>query len=273
MATGSWRLNDIELHRVDRATVRNDWHTFRLAATASFIETGSDLYASNLARFFAGDDELVRWLEDVWEPEELQHGAALRAYVTHCWPEFDWPSRYRAFRDEYARCCVVPALEPTRTLELAARCIVEMGTSALYGAIQRCAREPVFGRLAGRIYADEVRHYKHFYRHFRRYRRTERPSRARVARTIVARLVAIRAEDGRCAYRHVWDFVPGRAANSFATDYRAFGRDLGSLLQRYAAPEMLARMTLKPLALPPRVVAVAAQMSAPLYRLVLTAGR
>jgi hypothetical protein len=273
MTTGSWRLDDIELHRIDRASVRKDWLTFRLAATASFIETGSDLYASNLAQFFAGDHALVRWLNEAWEPEELQHGAALRAYVAHCWPEFDWPTRYRAFREEYARCCVVPALEPTRALELAARCIVEMGTSALYGAIRAYAPEPVFSRLAGRIYADEVRHYKHFYRHFHRYQRAEKLSRARVARTVVARLATIRAEDGRCAYGHVWDFVPGHAGVSFATDYRAFGRDLGRLLQRHAAPEMLARMTLKPLALPPRVVAVAAEMSAPLCRLVLTAGR
>lgn len=265
-----WRLEDIGLDRVDAAAA-GDWLAFRIATTASFIESGSDLYAHNLVAFFAGDAELVRWLALSWEPEEMRHGAALRAYVERLWPAFDWEARFRAFLDEYSRTCTVPELEPTHALELAARCIVETGTSALYRALLGYAREPVLRELAGRIYADEIRHYKQFYRHFCRYRRREQRSTVRVGRTLVRRLLATRSEDGRCAYRHVWDFAPASA--HFEPDYRKFARDLTLLVRRHAPSEMLTRMILKPLALPPLLVGAATRLSGPLYRLWLCAAQ
>jgi hypothetical protein len=268
---GHWRLEDIGLDRVDAAAA-GDWLAFRIAATASFIESGSDLYAHNLVAFFAGDAELVRWLGLSWEPEEMRHGAALRAYVERVWPAFDWEARFHAFLDEYSRTCTVPELEPTRALELAARCIVEMGTSALYRALHGYARDPVLRELAGRIYADEIRHYKHFYQHFRRYRRRERQSMLRVGQTLVRRLMATRSEDGRCAYRRVWDFAPSSSPGCFERDYRVFARDLTMLVRRHAPSEMLTRMILKPLALPSPVVGTATRLSDPLYRLWLNAG-
>lgn len=262
---GGWRLEDFDFDRV-HAAAAGDWLAFRIAATASFIEAGSDLYARNLVEFFAGDGELVPWLARSWEPEEMRHGAALRAYVERVWPGFDWEARFRAFLQEYSCTCTIPELEPTRALELAARCIVETGTSALYRALRAYAREPVLRALSGRIYADEIRHYKHFYHHFRRYRRRERRSALRVGRTLLRRLLATRGEDGRCAYRHVWDFPPIPLAGSFEDDYRAFARDLTLLVRRYAPSEMLTRMILKPLDLPPPVVDAATRLSDPLYR-------
>ena len=266
-----WEIDDLALDRVDCAAVAHDWLAFQVAATASFVETASDLYAGNLARMFAGDAEVVDWLAGAWEPEELRHGASLRAYVERVWPAFDWECRFSAFLAEYSRTCTMPDLEPERALELAARCIVEMGTSALYRALHGYAREPVLRRLAAWIYADEMRHYKHFYRHFRRYHCRERQSRMRVARTLLRRLLATRGEDGLYAYRHVWDFVPNRQA--FDADYLSFGRELTALIRRHDPPVMLTHMILKPLALPPRVMDAAARMSAPLYRLWLSAAR
>jgi hypothetical protein len=268
-----WEISDIHFDRVDPAAIGDDWLAFKLLATASFIETGSDLYAANLRRFFAGDVAVACWLQRSWEPEELRHGAALRAYVARLWPAFDWECRFGSFLAEYSRICTVPDLEATRALELAARCVVEMGTSALYRSIHGYAREPVLKRLAALIYADEVRHYKMFFRHFARYERREGRSRLRVARTLVNRLLATRSEDGRCAYRHVWDFAPNPEGQSFEASYAGFARDVALLLRRHAPAEMLTRMILKPLALPSGIVDAATRCSGPLYGLWLGAAR
>jgi hypothetical protein len=269
---GRWRPEDIGLERVDRTAIVDDPLLFRIVATASFIEAGSDLYARNLAEFFADDAEIRRWLMHSWEPEELQHGVALRAYVLQGWPDFPWEERFRAFLEEYSRTCTVSLLEPTRALELASRCIVEMGTSALYRALHEYAREPVLKRLAGFIYSDEIRHYKTFYRHFRRYQQRERPSRIRIGGTLLRRLVATRSYDGRCAYGHVWDYAPVRSHDSFDASFEAFGRDMTRLLRSHVPCEMLTRMILNPLAVPAPVADAAARFSAPLYRLWLAAG-
>jgi hypothetical protein len=46
---------------------------------------------------------------------------------------------------------------------LIARCVVESGTSSYYSAIKDATAEPVLQEIAGRIAADEYRHYKLFY--------------------------------------------------------------------------------------------------------------
>src|SRR5207302_2345432 len=165
---------------------------FQVVVLASFIETGSDLYAHNLVAYFDDDAEVAHWLAESWEHEEVQHGAALKIYAEHAWPGFDWQHAFDAFFDEYSRTCTVPDLEPARALELAARCVVEMGTATLYSALHAYAHEPVLKDLASRIYADEVRHYKHFYRYFRRYQQRERHGRLRLGRTLGKRLPATR---------------------------------------------------------------------------------
>ena len=58
------------------------------------------------------DPEVAGWLAQSWEHEEVQHGAALRAYVEHAWPDFDWRSVYDTF-SEYAKTCTLPDLEPS----------------------------------------------------------------------------------------------------------------------------------------------------------------
>jgi hypothetical protein len=257
---------------VNRTAVANDILAFKIVTAASFIESASDLYARNLREFFTGDDVVGSWLGGDWEPEELQHGAALRAYVQHVWPGFDWLPRFRAFLGDYGRMCTMPELESSHALELAARCIVEMGTSTLYRALCGYAREPVLRQITGLIYSDEVRHYKIFYRHFRRYQRREGRSRLSVGRTLIRRLLATRSEDGRCAYRHLWDFALNPAGDSFDASYRAFSREVTGVVRRHGSSDMTTRMTLKPLSLPSPVVDAAIRLSGPLYGLWLSAG-
>jgi hypothetical protein len=150
-----WSLVDIDLTRIDHDQVRDDWFTYYLVTGASFIETAADLYTNNLVLHFP-DQQAREWLANRWQPEELQHGKALRAYAQAAWPGLDWERGYAGFLDEYSRLCTMEQLEDSRTLEVVARCAVETGTATFYTALQACAREPVLKVLAGFIGCDEV---------------------------------------------------------------------------------------------------------------------
>ncbi len=256
-----WRLADIDFGAIDRTALADDPLAFRIVFMASLIETGAEVYAGNLVRYFAGDVELAGWLRGAWEPEELQHGRALRTYVERAWPHVDWQGTFDRFFATYSRTCTVADLAPSPALELAARCMVETGTAALYGALHRHASEPVLKDLAGCIFSDEVRHYKHFYRHFLLYQARERRSRWRVGRTLFARLAETRTGDGEHAYRALEQTVPALAEES----YRDFTREVGAFIRANAPPDMPVRMGLKPLSLPQVVEDWIVRHAAPAY--------
>ena len=265
-----WCVDDIDYAKVDRAVMRDETELFYIITSASFIEITSDLYTRNLIEFYHGDREIADWLANFWEHEEVQHGVALKRYVQAAWPDFDWQATYDAFFVEYAATCTVPDLEPARGLELAARCVVEMGTATLYGALHSYADEPVLKDLTYRIYADEVRHYKHFYRYFRRYQASERHTRWRVGHTLAKRLLATCDEDGSIAYRHVWSATRrGRALEDDArceSDYRRFRSSVTRLARHHAPRDVPVQMLIKPLDLPPPASRAAKACAGTLYR-------
>lgn len=267
-----WRLADIDFDGIDRSAISDDPLAFKIVCLASFIETGSDLYTDNLIEYFARDAEVSRWLRQSWQPEEVQHGNALREYATRVWPEVDWKAKFDEFFAAYSRTCTVSDLEPAHALELAARCMVETGTSTLYSALHNYAREPVLKDLAARIFADEVRHYKHFYYHFRRYQHQERHSRWRIGRTLLNRLSATRTGDGYYAYRQLWDGGRSNDARDFEAEYRAFTRTFAAFVRRHGPREMSLRMGLKPLQLPAPLLTWLTRHNAPVYALWLGFG-
>ena len=261
-----WRLSDIDYAAIDRSQVINDPTLLTLVTMASFVETGSDLYAHVLVSYFDDDPEVAGWLAQSWEHEEVQHGAALRKYVEHAWPDFDWRTVYDTFFEEYAKTCTLPDLEPSHGLELAARCVVEMGTATLYSSLHDYVQEPVLKDLAARIYADEVRHYKHFYRYFRRYQQREKHGRWRVGRTLAKRMFASRDDDGYCAYRHVWRATRTSKGSSVERDYQAFLDRVGTLARRHAPRELPVDMLLRPLQLPAPALSGAKAIARTIYR-------
>ena len=198
-----WTLDSIPWNEVRRERVADSEELFYMVAGASFIETTSDLYTRNLVHHFAGNAEVSEWLERGWEPEELQHGRALREYVRHAWPGFDWERQYAAFFADYSALCKPEMLLPLRSLELASRCVVEMGTASYYTALHHASDEPVLALLAKHIYEDEVGHYKYFYKYFRQYREIENPSRTQVFGALWKRLLAMEDEDSYYAIKHV----------------------------------------------------------------------
>jgi rubrerythrin len=244
----SWSIEDIPYDSLVRQQVSEDQRLFYILASASFIEITSDLYTRNLVEFFRHDSEVAAWLEQVWEREELQHGAALKRYVETAWPDFDWEDAYRHFLAEYGRLCTLDRLAGTRALEMAARCVVETGTATFYRMISEQSREPVLKRLASEISADEVRHYKHFYRYFRRYQALERPGRAAVLRALWHRTSEIDAEDAFYSFKAL--HLARTAGGGFRqSDYEAYRDSVRQLARRHFPLAMAVKMLLKPLGL------------------------
>jgi hypothetical protein len=245
-----WSLDDIPWHAIRHEAVTQSKAFFFLVASASLMESATDLYTENLIEFFVGDDEVTSWLEHYWLPEELQHGRALRRYVETAWPQFDWEPAFQGFVEEFRPFCDI-SLERARSLEMASRCVVETGTASYYTTLSRASPEPVLAGLAGRIAEDEVRHYKHFYRFFRKYRGTENPSRAAVAPALWRRLRMTGGQDGFIVVKHVYD--ASHPNGSFDTAmYRDVRRECRGLVRDRFPYEMSVRMLLKPLALGPR---------------------
>ncbi|SOY43105.1 ferritin-like domain-containing protein [Cupriavidus taiwanensis] len=245
-AARPWSVSDIHYEAIDVARVRGDRDLFYLLVSASFIESGSDTYAGNLATYYARVPEAAGWLAAHWEAEELQHGVALRRYVEHVWPEFDWERGYARFFDEYRQTCSIDQFEPTEALEMAARCVVETGTAAYYRALEQASDEPVLRDLTRRISNDEVRHYKHFFHFFNRFAEAERPGRLRVLRALARRLLEIKNEDAAIALRNVLRMERGVESVPEA-EVRALNTRVSGVIRRNIPIEMTVKMLLRPL--------------------------
>ncbi len=247
-----WSVGQIDYQAIDVERVRPDRTLFYLLVASSFIESGSDTYAGNLSVYYASVPEAANWLSEHWEAEELQHGLALRRYVEHVWPEFDWERGYARFFQEYRETCTIDNFEPSRALEMAARCVVETGTAALYRALERAIDEPVLRDLAHRIGNDEVRHYKHFYRYFNELNGREGLGRRRVLGALARRLLEIKNEDAEIALRNVLRIERG-VEDIPDKDVRALNSQCSALIRRNLPIDMTVKMLLRPLHLHARV--------------------
>lgn len=252
MGEASWCLEDIPFHRIHLAQMRPRTDLLMLLAGTSFLEIASDTYAGNLAQHCGRDPKVVAWIVERWQGEELRHGRALRCYIERVWPEFPWQAAFDSFFSEYRHSCGVERYEATACLEMAARCVVETGTSTCYQAIRDIAEEPVLTQLVERIRCDEIQHYKRFLHYFQRYGQRERPSRWCVLRTLVRRLAETRSGDAEIALWHAFLHVhPGESrtgARYARTRYRT-----AQLLRQNFPAEQAMRMLMKPLDLPPGV--------------------
>ena len=249
--TMPWRVEDIDFSRIDPQTATADEDLLLLVCSASFVESGSDLYTGNLSQFFSDDAEVSGWLNRAWEPEELQHGRVLKTYIAEVWPDFDWDRAFQRFFDEYSRVCLVSNFEKTRGLEMVARCVIETGTATLYRAIGDQATDPVLKEIAALVSADEVRHYKHFYKYFKRYQDREGHGRLTVLRTLARRLMEIRNEDSEIALRHVLITRYPEHRTDAAWLRQRIDRATALIRQQLSA-DMCIKMLSKPLDLPAR---------------------
>src|SRR5262249_14753216 len=102
----------------------------------------------------------------------------------------------------------------SRSGEMIARCMVEVGTSSYYTALAEAAEEPVLQAICQKIAADELRHYKLFYACAQRY--LEREGIGVMARVRVAVGRLIESEDDELAYAY---YAANEAVNDNAAAY------------------------------------------------------
>ncbi len=161
-----WTLDDVS------------WDAFRpelvepsmLAAikAAALVEYNAPDYVTYLKRVFR--DAGAQTLSDIegWGEEESQHGRALGRWAETADPKFKLEQAFARFRKGYTPAHFADqdtdtSVRGSRRGEMIARCVVERGTSSYYSAIRDATDEPVLKEIAGRIAADEFRHYKLFY--------------------------------------------------------------------------------------------------------------
>ncbi|HEY4373386.1 MAG TPA: ferritin-like domain-containing protein [Burkholderiales bacterium] len=246
-----WRLDDIDYAGVRRELIAADENLFYLVISASFVEILADLYTTNLGRRYSDDPAASAWLSEKWRSEEIQHGDALKAYARAAWPGFDWEKAYAGFAEEYGAMCTMEQLEHYRGLEMAARCVVEIGTATLYAAIESSTREPVLQDLARRIKQDEVRHYKQFQKIYRQYRASEGLGLWSITRAVFKRVAEARGEDSNIAFKHAYlGRHPGATAEEIARAWGEFNRSLGPWGRSYYPYRMAVSMLLALLPMP-----------------------
>lgn len=166
MVYGSgWTLADIHWDRFDSTKVE----PALLAAvkSAALVEFNSDAYVDYLKRVFGDCGEQMLADIERWGREENQHGLALGRWGELADPSFDFRNAFDRFKSGYRPPHFAEeqqsSVRGSRRGEMIARCVVESGTSSFYSAIRDATDEPALKEIAGRIAADEFRHYKLFY--------------------------------------------------------------------------------------------------------------
>ena len=245
-----WHYEDIDYASINTEAIKDIDFLFYLITSASFIEITSDVYEKNLATFYAGDRQIVEWLANVWEPEEIQHGKALRRFVHTVWPEFDWEKSYHRFLDLYLPHCTIEEFQPTKAKEMLARMVVETGTSTFYKAIENYSKDlqtPILAQIAHNISKDEVYHYDMFEKIYQKYNEEEHLGRDDIVKVIYDRLKEVDGEDARLAFRALWE----ERENTPYEDsyYEAHKKEVSRFAKKYYPYNMAIKMLLRPLRL------------------------
>lgn len=199
-----WTAADIPWDEFDPARVDSD--ILQVVKAAAMVERNAGDYARYLCNVFPDDPEFATAARG-WSAEEVQHGEVLGRWVRMADADFDFEARFGRFLSGYR--IAVDAEESvrgSRSGELVARCVVEVGTSSYYTALGAATDEPVLKAICARIAADEFRHYKMFYGHLKRYTALEKPSRWQKIRVVFGRIFEV--DDDELAY--AWYAANGR---------------------------------------------------------------
>jgi rubrerythrin len=160
-----WTLEDIPWEKFDRGKLEPG--LVAAVKAASLVEHNAAAYVDYLTRVFRGADEQT--IADIhrWGREEVRHGLALARWAELADPDFNFESAFARFQAGYKPQHFAEeqtsSVRGSRRGEMIARCVVESGTSSFYSAIRDASEEPVLKEVAGRIAADEFRHYRLFY--------------------------------------------------------------------------------------------------------------
>ena len=195
---GSWTLDDIPWDRFDRNKLDPD--IVRIVKAASLVEHNGGAYAHHLCRIFHDDPDFQQNARR-WGAEEIQHGRALARWAELADPEFEFEAAFERFQAGYqVDFDLDVSRRGSRSGEMIARCMVEVGTSSYYTALRDAVREPVLKEICRNIAADEFRHYKLFYNNLTRCLERERIGFWRRLRVAAGRIAE--SEDDELAYAY-----------------------------------------------------------------------
>ena len=172
-----WTLDEVRWDRFDPTKVEPE--LVAAVKAASLVEYAANDYVAYLKRVFRDAPPKTRAEIDLWGIEELQHGLALGRWAKLADPSFDFQGAFARFQSGYTPPHFAKndnaSVRGSRRGEMIARCVVESGTSSYYSAIRDATDEPVLKEIAGRIAADEFRHYRLFYEILRAQNEPELP--------------------------------------------------------------------------------------------------
>ena len=160
-----WTLDDVRWAAFDPSKAE-PWLVAAIKS-AALVEFNAPDYVTYLKQvFYDAGPETMAALEQ-WGREETQHGQALGRWAELADPTFKLEVAFARFRAGYKPAHLANpgggSIRGSRRGEMIARCVVESGTSSYYTAIKDATDEPVLKEIAGRIAADEYRHYKLFF--------------------------------------------------------------------------------------------------------------
>jgi len=159
-----WTLDDVHWDWFDPARV--DPGLLAGVKAAALVEFNAPDYVDYLKRVFHDAGPQTLEAIEQWGAEESQHGKALGRYAELADPGFRMEDAVARFRRGYSPAHFAGdggSVRGSRRGEMIARCVVESGTSSYYSAMRDASEEPLLREIAGRIAADEYRHYKLFY--------------------------------------------------------------------------------------------------------------
>jgi hypothetical protein len=160
-----WQLDDVQWSAFDRSKAE-PWMIAAIKS-AALVELNAPDYVAYLKRVFKDSGPRTLAAIEQWGCEESQHGQALGRWAEMADSNFKLEEAFARFQAGYRpphfEAPDGQSVRGSRRGEMIARCVVESGTSSYYTAIKDATDEPVLKEIAGRIAADEYRHYKLFY--------------------------------------------------------------------------------------------------------------
>ncbi|HEY5048602.1 MAG TPA: ferritin-like domain-containing protein [Rhizomicrobium sp.] len=160
-----WSLDEIAWASFDPSKVEPE--LLSSVKAAALVEFNAPDYVDYLKRVFSDSPAETLASIERWGEEEAQHGRALGRWAEVADPSFDFRAAFARFQAGFKPAHLtggdLVSIRGSRRGEMIARCVVESGTSSFYSAIRDATDEPVLKEIAGRIAADEFRHYRLFF--------------------------------------------------------------------------------------------------------------
>lgn len=162
-----WHSHDIKYHDIDAEKVKSDFILCFALILSSFAESRDYPYPVPEPCI----DSTLRYIEDVWEPEEVQHGVALRKCVEHIFPKIEWEYHCK----EYMKVFMHEAfptfdLKPDPLHYGLKKAFEEICTSTIYTTMYNAAKrfgDPTLQKVLLELKYDECGHYVAFEKMFK----------------------------------------------------------------------------------------------------------